>query len=144
MHIKELGHVVLYVTSLKESVHFYKDILGFELIAEQPGMAAFSSGRTHHEMLLIGIGGKKKQKKLEPGLYHIGFKIGDSDQALKKAYDELKRKGVKITGSADHTVTHSLYIEDPDGNEIELYVDVSEKWKKDKMLILAPPKPLFF
>lgn len=105
-------------------------------------MAAFSSGRTHHEMLLIEIGGKKKVKKLEPGLYHIGFKIGDSDQELKKAYDELKKKGVKITGSADHTVSHSLYIEDPDGNELELYVDVTDKWKKDKKLIMAPIKPL--
>src|SRR3989338_7027913 len=141
MYIKELGHVVLYVTSLKKSVHFYKEILGFGLIAEQPGMAAFSSGRTHHEMLLIEIGGKKKQKKLEPGLYHIGFKIGESGQELKKAYDELKRKEVKITGSADHTVSHSLYIEDPDGNEIELYVDITEKWKKDKKLIMAPIKP---
>lgn len=31
----------------------------------------------------------------------------------------------------DHEVTKSLYLEDPDGNGIELYVDVSEIWRKD-------------
>ena len=29
-----------------------------------------------------------------------------------------------IVGTSDHTVTHSLYVLDPDGNEIELYIDV--------------------
>lgn len=42
----------------------------------------------------------------------------------------------------DHTVTHSIYILDPDGNELELYADVSTDWKSDPKAILAPPKPL--
>ena len=76
MHIKELGHVVLYVIHIEKSVHFYRDVLGFHLVAQQPGMAVFSSGRTHHELLLIEIGGTVRKKGVEPGLYHIGFKIG--------------------------------------------------------------------
>src|SRR3989344_8602055 len=101
MRIHELGHVVLYVTSLKASVHFYRDILGFPLIGEMIGAAAFSAGRTHHEMLLIEIGpsrsprlsfieasrssdevdGKPREKSgPEPGLYHIGFKIGSTPE----------------------------------------------------------------
>jgi len=38
---------------------------------------------------------------------------------------------VARAGSGDHEVTKSLYLEDPDGNGIELYVDVSEIWRKD-------------
>lgn len=143
MKIHELGHVVLYVTDITKSTSFYRDILGFPLIGTTPGMAAFSSGRTHHELLLIEIGGKPPRKKnIEPGLYHIGFKIGNTDRELKAALAQLQKAKVEIVGTADHTVTHSLYIKDPDGNEIELYVDVSDEWKKNPALLLSPTTAL--
>jgi catechol-2,3-dioxygenase len=143
MQIKELGHLVLYVTNLERSLHFYRDVLGFSYIGGQKGVAAFSSGRTHHELLLIEVGGKPSPKNhFQSGFYHAGFKIGDTDEELREAYRELNRHGVKIMGSADHTVTHSLYIEDPDGNELELYVDVSDAWKTDPQVVLAPVRPL--
>ena len=143
MIIKELGHVVLYVTDLNKLADFYKKILGFNEISRGNGMAIFSSGRTHHELLLIEVGGKSRlNKKPEPGLYHIGFKIGDSLDDVKKAYKELKENDVEIIGSTDHNVTYSLYIKDPDGNELELYSDVSNEWKKNPKLILKQPKHL--
>jgi catechol-2,3-dioxygenase len=50
---------------------------------------------------------------------------------------------VTIVGASDHTVTHSLYILDPDGNEIELYIDVpGVDWRSDPTLVMAPVKPL--
>ncbi len=142
MKIKELGHIVLYVTNLDKSVNFYNKILGFNLIAKMPGIAAFSSGRTHHELLLIEIGNKPKSNRLEVGLYHIGLKIGNSLKELKEALKELKKQDVVIVGLSDHTVTNSIYIKDPDGNEIELYVDVSDEWKKNPKAILTPTKHL--
>lgn len=147
MKIKELGHVVLYVTDLEKSVKFYRDILGFNSIGDinlgSSSAVAFSSGRTHHELLLIGIGGESpKHKEIKPGLYHIGLKVGDKPEDLRKAKKEIENAGVEIIGASDHTVTHGLYILDPDKNEIELYVDVSDEWKKDPSLVLAPIKPL--
>ncbi len=143
MEIKELGHVVLYVTSIETMANFYRDTLGFHEIDRQPGVALFSSGRTHHELFLIEIGGTPKpQRAPEPGLYHIGFKIGDGPETLKEVYTELKAKGVTIVGTGDHHVTHSLYILDPDGNELELYADVSDEWKTDPTVVLAPTKHL--
>lgn len=143
MNIRELGHVVLYVSNLERSANFYRDTLGFHEIARQRGMALFSSGRTHHELLLLEVGGYPKEKRTpEPGLYHIGFKIGDTPEDVRAAYRELSAKGVNIIGSADHTVTQSLYILDPDGNELELYADVSEEWKRDPSAVLSPVKPL--
>lgn len=141
MTIKELGHVVLYVSDLTRSANFYRDALGFHEIMRGPGMALYSGGRTHHEMLLIEVGGAPRAKQnLEPGLYHIGFKVGDGPLVMKEVYRELKEKGVHIVGTADHTVTHSIYILDPDGNELELYADVSDAWKSDPRTILAPTK----
>ena len=143
MEIKELGHIVLYVTDANKLADFYRDTLGFKELDRGNGFAIFSSGRTHHELLLLEIGGKPKHKNFpEPGLYHIGFKIGDGPEALKAAYLELKDKGVTIIGATDHNVTHSLYILDPDGNELELYSDVSDEWKTDPQAVMKPARSL--
>lgn len=146
MKVRELGHVVLYVRDLARSKHFYGEILGFpELEGAFAGAAAFSSGRTHHELLLIEVG--PDAAPIPPGrrvgMYHFGLKIGDTDDDLRAAIEDLRAAGVELLGSADHTVTHSLYLADPDGNEIELYVDVdTADWRADPSLVLAPTKPL--
>ena len=141
MRIVELGHVVLYVTNVERVADFYRDMLGFREITRSGNMAMFSSGRTHHELLLIEVGGAPSQDvRVKPGLYHIGFKIGDSTDELRMAYMELKEKGVAIVGTADHGVTHSLYILDPDGNELELYADVSDEWKQNPQAVAVPVK----
>lgn len=143
MRILELGHVVLFVSDLQRSADFYRDTLGFKELTRRPGAAAFSAGRTHHEMLLLEVGGEPERKEeTKPGLYHIGFKIGDGPEAAKQAYKELKEKGVPIIGTGDHGVTHSIYILDPDGNELELYADVSDAWKTDPAAIMRPTRAL--
>jgi len=146
MGVKELGHIVLYVSDLKRSRHFYGDVLGWKQVAEMGDMAAiFSSGRTHHELLLLEVG--PSAAPVPPGrrlgLYHFGLKVGETDDELREVLDTLRREGVPIVGMADHTVTHSVYITDPDGNEIELYIDVQpETWRDDPAAIIASTKPL--
>jgi len=148
MEVMELGHLVLYVRNLERSVTFYRDVLGWRLVvATVPGMsaAAFSSGRTHHELLLIEVGedAPASPRGRRIGLYHFGLKVGDSDDELRAALQRVREAGVTVTGSSDHTVTHSLYIEDPDGNEIELYIDVpGVDWANDPSLVMAPIRPL--
>jgi catechol-2,3-dioxygenase len=151
MQIQELGHVVLYVTDINRMADFYRDTLGFPEIARDTFTALFSGGRTHHELLLIqtgrphdgeGLSEPGLPRRPAPGLYHIGFKIGDGPEVIKEALTHLQEEGVAIIGTADHTVTHSLYILDPDGNELELYADVSDIWKTNPGAIMAPVKPL--
>jgi catechol 2,3-dioxygenase len=153
MEIKELGHLVLYVRDVERSAAFYRDVLGFRQILPEPDgdnssrfpAAAFSSGRTHHELLLIEVGedAARQPSGRRLGLYHFGLKVGDSDDELRAVLDEIVAAGVQIAGASDHTVTHSLYIFDPDGNEIELYVDVAGvDWRSDPTLIAAPIRPL--
>lgn len=141
-----LGHVVWYVKDLETSLHFYRDLLGFQEIGRifDGKAAALTSGRTHHELLLIEVGdapGPSPGRRR--GLYHIGIKIGDSLADLRVAKQELERVGIPLSGMSDHTVSQSLYLQDPDGNEVELYVDVPEvDWKADPKAVLAPVKPL--
>ena len=76
-------------------------------------------------------------------MYHFGLKVGETDDDLRAAMSDLVNAGVNIAGTADHGVTHSLYITDPDGNEIELYIDVQpERWREDPQAVLAPIKAL--
>ena len=146
MKTTELGHAVLYVRDLERSRHFYRDVLGFPEIGEAfPGGAAFGNGRTHHELLLIEVGPSAVSPPAgrRTGLYHLGFKIGTTDDELRDAWRELEAAGVTIVGASDHTVTHSLYVLDPDGNELELYIDVpGVDWKNNPEAVMAPVRPL--
>jgi catechol-2,3-dioxygenase len=150
MTVRELGHLVLYVHDVARSAEFYRDVLGWQQIlppaGEDPvGVAAFSSGRTHHELLLIEVGPDATPIPAgrRVGMYHFGLNVGDSDDDLRAMVNTLQSAGATIVGASDHTVTHSLYIEDPDGNEIELYVDVpGVDWKSDPSLVAAPIRPL--
>ena len=150
MTVRELGHLVLYVRDVGRSAAFYRDVLGWRQIMPEDGQdpvgaAAFSSGRTHHELLLIEVGEDATPipRDRHVGLYHFGLNVGESDDDLRAALAKVQEAGATVVGASDHTVTHSLYILDPDGNEIELYVDVpGVDWKADPSLIGAPIRPL--
>ncbi len=141
-----LGHVVFYVKDLERSLDFYRDMLGFQEVGRvfNGAAAALTSGRTHHELLLIQVGDAPGPPAgRHRGLYHIGIKVGDSLDELRAAKKDLERAGVPIDGMSDHTVSQSLYLHDPDGNEVELYVDADESvWKNNPAAVLAPIKPL--
>ena len=142
----ELGHVVFYVRKLQASIKFYSDLLGFKVVGDAFGgrAAALTGGRTHHEMLLIEVGdapGPVRGRRR--GLYHIGIKVGESKAELKAMKDRLQAAGVTIHGASDHTVSWSLYLEDPDGNEVEVYCDnPAIDWKSDPQAVMAEIKPL--
>ena len=142
----ELGHVVFYVKDLETSLKFYTEIVGLEVSGKIFGdrAALLSGGRTHHELLLIQVGeaaGPLTGRRI--GLYHVGWKIGDSLAALKQARERVLEQGYTIDGQSDHTVSQSLYLRDPDGNEVELFVDnTAFDWRSDTSWMTAPVKPL--
>jgi len=146
MSIMELGHVVLYVAELERSRRFYRDALEFREIFVLPQVAAaYSSGRTHHELMLLAVGpAQPVPTGRRVGVYHIGFKVGDTDDALRAVLVRLHKFTVPLIGASDHGVTHSLYMHDPDGNEIELYIDVpGVDWRSDPSLAIGGlPRPL--
>ncbi|MBW8826522.1 MAG: VOC family protein [Acidobacteria bacterium] len=149
MTVKELGHAVLYVHDVARSASFYGGVLGWRQIAGGDGMpiAAFSSGRSHHELLLIQVGPDAADIPAgrRVGLYHLGLKVGDSDDELRAALAAVRAHPdlCTLVGTSDHGVTHSLYVEDPDGNEIELFIDVpGVDWRSDPTLIFTPTRSL--
>jgi catechol 2,3-dioxygenase len=125
---QEIGHVVLRVRDLSVSVPFY-ELLGFTKVGEIPGAMAFftATGASHHDLALQQVGpDAPAQPAFGVGLYHIAIRL-PSDDHVRAAFRTLVSAGIELTGTADHAVSHSLYLKDPDGIEIELYADV-EGW----------------
>jgi len=144
MQIKALGHVVLKVRNLERSVAFYRDILGMKEVARYRGaMVFFSFGSNHHDLGLLQLG---EQAPLPGpyslGLYHVAFKVGDSLDELRACKTHLEQHGIAILGMSDHAVSQSLYLTDPDGIEIELYVDSDPALWRDNPEAVAVVKPL--
>lgn len=144
MQIKALGHVVLKVRDLERSVAFYRDILGMKEVARYRGaMVFFSFGSNHHDLGLLQLGEQAAQPApFSLGLYHVAFKVGDSLDELRECKAHLEKHGVPILGMSDHAVSQSLYLTDPDGIEIELFVDADPALWKDNPEAVAVVKPL--
>lgn len=144
--MSELGHVVFYVRELERSVQFYTEVVGLKEQGRIFGDRAslLSGGRTHHELLLIEVGaapGPAEGRRI--GLYHVGWKIGTTLDELKAAYQRIMDAGYPVDGVSDHTISQSIYLRDPDGNEVELFVDDPNfDWKNDNSWMEAPVKPL--
>ena len=132
------GHTFLKVSDRERAEAFYRDVLGMEVAArmDAPPMTFFSLGG-HHDFGILGVGDGPVAPDNSPGLFHIAFKVGDSVDELRAAKSELEAAGATVDFAMDHKVTQSIYLHDPDGNMIELFVDVSDDWRDDPDLITA-------
>jgi len=121
-----LGHVVIKVRDVAVSEKFYTEVVGLHVKNRIPqwGLVFFSANPDeHHELAILGIGkGAPAPSFGQVGLLHIAFRVKD-DVELKKAYEQLKAKNVKINATVNHGVAKGVYFHDPDGNELEIYCD---------------------
>jgi len=129
-----IGHVHLKVSDLDRAIAFYSGVLGFEVMQRYGPQAAFlSAGGYHHH---IGLNtweslGAPPAPRRAPGLYHTAILYPDR-AALGAAVARVIRAGVPLTGAADHGVSEAVYLDDPDGNGVELYRDRPEaEWPRD-------------
>ncbi len=120
-----IGHVHLKVADLNRSLEFYRDLLGFEVTMLYGNQAAFiSAGGYHHH-----IGLNTWHSKGAPpasiegvGLYHTAI-LYPTRKDLAVLYERLRSAYYPLTGASDHGVSEALYLDDPDGNGVELYWD---------------------
>ena len=144
MKIKALGHVVLRVTNRERAEQFYNGILGLPVCAhlDEDGMKmTFFTLGNHHDFAVAEVSGESSSRsECAPGLDHVAFNIGTNLEDLREAKRKLEAAGI-APQPRDHEVTKSLYFHDPDGNGIELYVDVSDIWRQEPQRV-AQERPL--
>lgn len=130
-----IGHVHLKVSDLKRSIDFYCGLLGFEITGQYGDEAAFiSAGGYHHHIALNTwySKGSPEADKHSVGLFHTAI-LYPTKRDLAVIYSRLKIKQYPLTGFSDHGVSYAIYLDDPDGNGVELYWDKpKEEWPKKK------------
>ncbi len=132
--LARIGHVHLKVSDLQRSLEFYRDLLGFELTMMYGDQAAFlSAGGYHHHIGLNtwhSLNAPPAQDRAV-GLYHTAF-VYPTRKDLAKILDRIRSASYPLTGASDHGVSEALYLDDPDGNGVELYWDrPKELWPKN-------------
>jgi catechol 2,3-dioxygenase len=129
-----IGHIHLKVSDLEVAVNFYHILLGFGLMQRYGTEAAFlSAGGYHHHIGLNTWYSKNGQRAEErsPGLFHTAI-VYPTRKDLANILKRIRDAEYPITGSADHGVSQAIYLDDPDGNGVELYWDrPREEWPLD-------------
>ncbi len=129
-----IGHIHLKVSDLERSLKFYRDLLGFEVQQYYGDQAAFvSAGGYHHH---IGLN-TWHSKNAGPapvraaGLFHTAI-LYPERKDLAIILKRLVDASYPLTGASDHGVSEAIYLDDPDGNGVELYWDRPEKqWPRN-------------
>ncbi len=136
--VSKVGHIVLRVRDLELSLPFYCDVLGLAEVARRDfgegPMVFLSTGNSHHDIALVQVG--EIAGTSQPRLHHFALKVGESLEELADAKAHLESCGVGVHMALDHRVSQGVYVSDPDGNLIELYVDADPQlWRADPTLV---------
>ncbi len=119
--VRALGEVALRVSDLAAMRRFYEDVLGFELLGvfEHAVFYRIAPGHGGHTQVFVLFGRGAPVSAKASTVDHIAFTIDRQDFEGERS--RLEELGLKVE-TADHAWVHwrSLYIHDPEGNEVEL------------------------
>ena len=122
--ITGVRHAVLAVRDPQRSIAFYTDILGMELVTflEDMQMAFLSFGDHDHDLAVMKV--PDDEPVGSPGLAHTAIEVDGGPEQLRALHATLLERGGQVELTADHVLTQSFYLLDPDGNRLEFYVQV--------------------
>lgn len=128
---RRLTHANFFVENMERSMDFYKDIIGlgesYRRVKSRGGF--LTNGNTHHDLGVMEyserLGGKRAKRFI--GFYHVAFEM-ESDRELHGWYERASAAGANFYFLGDHGNTHSIYLLDPDGNQVEVYTDTLKEW----------------
>ena len=120
-----IGHVHLKVADIKRSLDFYCDLLGFEITTSYGNDAVFISAGGYHHHIGLNVWFSKNAPpapKNSAGLFHTAI-LYPTRKDLAIIFQRIQQADYPLTGASDHGVSEALYLDDPDGNGVELYWD---------------------
>ena len=130
-----IGHVHLKVANIERALRFYRDVLGFEVTQWYGEDAVFLSAGGYHHHIGLNTWYSKGAPPPPPnstGLFHVAVRYPDR-RTLADAARRVLGAGIPLSGASDHGVSEAIYLQDPDGNGVELYRDrPREEWPLDE------------
>jgi catechol 2,3-dioxygenase len=141
---RRLGHANIWVSDYQRSFGFYNRVLGFNEAYTQPDNRAVfvTNGNSHHDFGMVDVTSHYAKPGQQPGLNHIGIELRNEVE-LVDGYRRALASDIEFAAVADHDVAHSLYLKDPDGNEVELYADVVPDWRAVRSGVVIKAKPKY-
>lgn len=136
-----IGSAHLRTADLRRSLAFYSDLIGFRLLSRQDGTAVLTAdGRTPHLRLTEHPGWRPKPRR-STGLYHVAIRLPNRAE-LARLFRRMVEARIPFGGFSDHAVSEALYLDDPDGNGLELYRDrPRDQWPRldDRIQMTTAP-----
>lgn len=120
-----IGHIHLKVSNLERALGFYRDLLGFEVTMLYGDQAAFLSAGGYHHHIGLNTWHSKNAPAANSesvGLYHTAI-LYPTRKDLALILERLFKANYPLSGASDHGVSEAIYLNDPDGNGVELYWD---------------------
>jgi catechol 2,3-dioxygenase len=137
-----IGRVHLRVSNLDRALAFYVETLGFHLVKNENGLARLSSSKSGEDLILLSENTKARPKPARTtGLYHVAVRLPNRE-ALGSVLRRLIDRRAPLRGFADHKVSEAIYLNDLDGNGLELYTDRPRNewpWLNEQLQMTSDP-----
>lgn len=136
-----LGAPQLAVADLERALVFYRDLLGMQVHSNDGQLAQLGTAKT----VLVEL--VQQKQAIRPahnttGLFHVAF-LFPSQRDLARTMIRLFQAGYRVGGASDHLVSQAFYLDDPDGNGIELYCDrPRSEWPMNGKFVAMDTLPL--
>ncbi len=116
-----VSHVTLKVSDLSQARDFYQTVIGFKVLTESASKIELTADGQTPLVTLIQPDDVTPKNEQTTGMYHFALLL-PKKKDLADVIVHLTRHNIDL-GAADHLVSEAIYLSDPDGNEIEIYVD---------------------
>lgn len=129
---RRLTHANLFVADMERSMDFYMSVIGLDESYRRTNLRAgfLTNGNSHHDIAVMEYGqvyAGKRERERKIGLNHLAFEM-ENDLELNQWYRAAVEAGAHVHRTVDHGNTHSCYMHDPDGIQIEVYCDTIKEW----------------
>ena len=125
-----IGAVTLKAHDMPALARFYEAVIGLDVIAANSGKITLGSGGVGY-LHLLAAPHAALSPRIAAGLFHTAFLL-PSRAALGAWFKGARQRGAPITGASDHDVSEAFYLDDPEGNGIEVYADrPREQWRHE-------------
>jgi catechol 2,3-dioxygenase len=121
LHIEtRIGHVQLRVSDIARATAFYRDVLGFDVVAQMPLMSYLTAGDEDQHVVLDARRGRSRPPAGNHGRHYVAIRLPDED-ALTDAFARLVAACHPIDGAKEDGDAISMHVRDPDGNGVRLW-----------------------